>query len=41
MAISAENRLHLAAMRSLVSMGQVTKEEYALAVEICEEEGGD
>ena len=40
MAITAENKLHLAAMRSQLSMGIVTEEEYNRAVQICEEEGG-
>ena len=41
MAISAENGLHLAAIRSLVSMGLETEATYQRAVQICEEEGGD
>ena len=40
MAVTAENRLHLDAIRSMVRMGLESEETYRRAVEICEEEGG-
>ena len=40
MAVTAENRLHLDAIRSMVRMGLESEETYRRAVAICEEEGG-